>query len=206
MLLFMPLRYLNLRRPSVHIHLGTLNGKHGWSFVIPKTQIPLPVTERHLIAFLGWIRSQRKLGKRNISSTSVPQYLSAVRQMHTLITGESLPSFPFADLTLRAYRNWEEQYFPVEKVRCGLGAEKVQQIWALETTMNLPSTVRDCVVCVFAFCFNGLRESSVMSSETSKDWFQQDTLYAGAKVWKGRAVSREQRLAYHRLSDFFISS
>ena len=41
----------------------------------------LPVTEAHLVAFIGWLAAGGEAGCRALSSTSIPQHLSAVREM-----------------------------------------------------------------------------------------------------------------------------
>ena len=48
---------------------------------------PLTVTEAHFVSFLGWLMLERQRGGRQIGSTSVPQYMSAVRQMQLTLTG-----------------------------------------------------------------------------------------------------------------------
>lgn len=88
----------------------------------------LPVTEAHFVAFIGWLAAERTAGRRRVSGNSIPQYLSAVRQMHLLVVGTPVPSFPFVWHVLRAYRRWEEDNFPLPAVRGGIPADLVQQI------------------------------------------------------------------------------
>lgn len=54
--------------------------------------MPLPVTEGHFVAFVGWLWYQRELGARKVSDVSIIQYLSAVAQVHVIYTGTVLPS------------------------------------------------------------------------------------------------------------------
>ena len=163
---------------------------------------PLPVTEAHIIAFIGWLKIARDRGERTVGSTSIPQYLSAVRQMQLVLTGEAVPSFPFVGHVLRAYRKWEEANHPAPDVRCGIPAEYVQRMWCLGMTTESLPTLRDCAVCVFAFCFNGLRESSVLSMQTAGVRIDEPVMSARLCVVKGRQASKEQLVAYHRLSSF----
>ena len=63
---------------------------------------PLPVTEAHLLAFIGWLKSSREAGTRRVGSSSIPQYLSAVRTMHQLFIGTPVPRYQFVDVVRRA--------------------------------------------------------------------------------------------------------
>ena len=64
---------------------------------------PLPVTEGHKLAFIGWLKSSHEQGTKMFSASSIPQYLSAVRVMHQLFTGESVPHYPMVDIFRRTY-------------------------------------------------------------------------------------------------------
>lgn len=55
----------------------------------------LPVTEAHFVSFVGWLTSEREAGRRQVSTASLPQYFSAVRQMQVVLTGIPVPQFPF---------------------------------------------------------------------------------------------------------------
>lgn len=57
----------------------------------------------------------------------LPQYLSAVRQIHLLRVGTPVPTFPKLYYVLRAYSKWEEENYPQE-VRVELSATNVQRI------------------------------------------------------------------------------
>ena len=56
-----------------------------------------------MLAFIGWLKSSREQGTKKVSAYSIPQYLSAVRVMHQLFTGESVPHYPMVDILRRAY-------------------------------------------------------------------------------------------------------
>lgn len=55
----------------------------------------VPVTEAHLIAFVGRLATERTTENRSVQATSIPQYISAVRQMHLSLLGIPVPKFPF---------------------------------------------------------------------------------------------------------------
>lgn len=158
----------------------------------------LPVTEGHILSFIGWLALARQEKRRSISSRSVPQYLSAVRQMQLVLTGVPVPAFPLLPHVLRVLERWEEDKFPPLDIRSGLSAEHVQRIWGMGMSASLLQTVRDCAVCVFAFCFNGLRDSSVMSIQAKDVRSDQMHLRARLSIVKGKFASREQSVEYQR--------
>lgn len=155
------------------------------------------MTEGHAIAFIGWLKEERVLGRRRVASASVPQYLSAVRTMHKLYVGQPSPALPFLDVVLRAYKKWEEYKFPAAEVWCGVTADIMQKVWHHGMHTDHLKTLRDCSMLAFTFCFNGLRESSVLSLLEQKVWLQGTNAYARCTVWKGREVSKEQVVTFH---------
>ena len=88
--------------------------------------------------------------------------------MHELYTGRQLSSFPFLDSVIRAYGKWKEANYPRDLVRCGVDTQKMLMIWNFGMRTPVLSVLRDCVVCVFSYCLNGLRGSSTMTLEASK--------------------------------------
>lgn len=198
------------------IHAAELVTKFAWSgrteltrdsqwkawveFCAEDDRQPLPVTEGSLLAFIGWLKMSKERGTRSVGSSSIPQYLSAVRRMHELYTGRPVPTYPFVDVVIRAYGKWEEQQYPKESVRCGIDATIMLRVWNLG--MHTPSLymLRDCAVCVFTYCMNGLRESSTMSMEAVKVHFRDDELLARLCYWKGRRASNEPLVSYCRVS------
>lgn len=158
----------------------------------------LPVSEAHFVAFIGWLAVEREAGRRQVSSRSIPQYLSAVRGMQVVLYGTPVPSFPFVWHVLRGYRRWEEEHYPQREVRCGIPATVVQQICAFGIATDSLPLLRDAAVCCFSYCMNGLRESSVVSLETSKVSFPEDGLVARLSVVKGQPASQAPLVAYHR--------
>ena len=161
---------------------------------------PVPVTEGSLVAFIGWLKMSRERGTRQVGASSIPQYLSAVRRMHELYTGRAVPVFPFLESVIRAYGKWEEAEYPKDLVRCGVDAEKMLRIWNLGMQAPTLGVLRDCAVCVFSYCLNGMRESSTMTLEASKVRAEGDALTARLCYWKGRKASSEPLVTYHRFS------
>lgn len=159
---------------------------------------PLPVTEAHFVAFIGWLTLERGRGGHQICSSSVPQYMSAVRQMQLTLTGVSVQSYPFVQHVLRAYKRWEEDKLPMSSVRCGISADSMQRIWGLGMSTTSIRMLRDTAACVLAFCFNGLRESSVLSLEEDAVVIHEMKITARLCVVKGQAASRVPLVAYHR--------
>lgn len=101
--------------------------------------------------------------RRSVSSSSLPQYFSAVRQMQLALMGHPVAQYPFLFHVVRAYRSWEEDEYPLPEVRCGVPATIAQAIWGLGMSTSAASVLRDSAFVIFAFCLNGLRESSVTS-------------------------------------------
>jgi hypothetical protein len=44
-----------------------------------KERAIVPVNEGQLVAYVGWLSIEREVGRRSVSSASLPQYISAVR-------------------------------------------------------------------------------------------------------------------------------
>ena len=53
-------------------------------------------------------------------------------------------------------------------MRCRISAEVALRIWNLGMRTPVLATLRDFTAVVYAFCFNGLQESSVMTLLTAK--------------------------------------
>lgn len=173
---------------------------HTWvAFCESEQRVLLPVSEAHLVAFIGWLASERVAGRRHVSSRSIPQYLSAVRTMQTLALGTPVPSFPFVWHVIRAYRRWEEHHYPAPEVRCGVSASLLQQIWGLGMKTSSVSLLRDAALCVFAYCLNGLRESSVVSLPAANVNLTESFVVARLSVVKGQPASQVQTVRYDRL-------
>ena len=123
----------------------------------------LPVTDAHFLSFVGWLGVEREAGRRSVGSASIPQYLSAVRQMQLLLTGVPVTPYPMMVHVLRGYRRREELNFPQQTVRCGIRATLLKRICHLGLTTDTQSLLRDASMCVLSYIMNGLRESSVVS-------------------------------------------
>lgn len=161
---------------------------------------PIPATEGHFLAFVGWLKAERDAGRRKVGYKSLPQYFPAVRQVHAMTEGVALQSFPLLDHVTRVYRKWEEANFPAEAVRYGICATDVRRIWESGMRTSSKQDLRDAAAVVFAYYFNRLRERSVMSLQATKVWVKGTSLFARFHIWKGRSASNEQLLACHRLS------
>lgn len=151
---------------------------------------PLPVTEAHLLAFVGWICEQREAGRRRIGASSIPQYIAAVRQRQVIGMGVQVPEYPLLPLMIRAYSRWEEAAHLLPEVRCGLSASQMCTIWEYAMQSTERKTVRDAAILMFAYCFNGLRESSVASMKFSDTEISDDSMTCRLSVLKGRSASR----------------
>ena len=169
------------------------------SFCTSENRMLLPATEAHFIAFIGWVASEREAGRRSVSAASLPQYLSAVRQMHLAVIGEAVPSFPMVWHVIRGFRKWEEANFPQRTVRAGVPASIVQRIWALGMETSSLSLLRDAAIVLFAYLLNGLRESSVASLKTSNIILTESNIVARLSVVKGQQASGVPVVAYARL-------
>ena len=86
-------------------------------------------------------------------------------------------------------------------VRCGLSAAVLQRIWGLGMSTTSVSVLRDSAACVSAFCFNGLRESSVLSLQEDAVCINDFKVTARLSVVKGQSASRVPLVAYYRRGD-----
>lgn len=77
----------------------------------------------------------------------------------------------------------------------------VQRIWALGMSSQHPGTVRDTAIVTFAFCMNGLRESSVASLLTANLALAPDSIVARLSLVKGRSASGVPLVRFDRLND-----
>lgn len=161
----------------------------------------LPATEAHMISFIGWLAMERESGRRSVSSKSIPQYLSAVRQMQQVTLGVSVPNYPLLKAVIRGYTKWEEANFPLREVRCGISASVVQRIWGMGMSTDSPALLRDAALCVFAYCMNGLRESSVLSILHTNVAMDSNKLTARLSVVKGKPASQVSLVSYARWND-----
>jgi hypothetical protein len=122
--------------------------------------------------------------------------------MHLMLAGTPVPPCPLLAHTLRAYERWEEESFPHLEVRLGVSASIIQLVWTAGMCPDaVLSTVRDCTAVVLGFCL-GLRESSVLSLQTTDVEITAHSIRLRLSVLKGRAASRVQQVAYHRTGDF----
>lgn len=132
--------------------------------------------EGAFVSFIGTLQLAREVGSRQVSAASLPQYVSAIRQLQIAMTKVPVPDFPMVPHVMRGYARLEEANFPQDEVRCGISADIMMKVWALSMSSPTLSTIRDCAASVFSFCFNGLRESTVMSIYASKVAFAEDTM------------------------------
>lgn len=115
-----------------------------------------------------------------------------------LSVGVPLENFPFVDVVVRAYRKWEEENYPQHEVRVGVSAETMLAVYQLGMESVDLRTVRDCAALTFAYCFNGLRESSTMSLKESNVSISAEAMTTRVSIWKGRSASQEQLLGFRR--------
>lgn len=132
-------------------------------FCDEERRVVLQVTEGHLVALIGWAVAEREAGRRQVSSSSIPQYIRAVQQMQLLTIGTPVQKFAFVSLVRRAYEKWEEETYPKATFRSGIAASEVRNVWLLGMESATSSTVSDFAMVVFSYCVNGLRQSSVWS-------------------------------------------
>lgn len=62
----------------------------------------LPVNEAQFLAFFCWVTIQREQGKRSLSTASLKQYMSSVRQMQLMSLRFPVPTFPLVQAAERA--------------------------------------------------------------------------------------------------------
>lgn len=117
-----------------------------------------------------------------MGSSSIPQYLSAARQVHYMYTGTQVPTYPLVEHVLRAYSKWEEANFPKEDVRCGVAAHDMLRVWHCGMETQSLIELRDCAALNFSYIQNGLWESSVMSALENKVWFVGQSLFGRVSI------------------------
>lgn len=168
-------------------------------FCTAENRALLPATEAHFVAFIGWLASEREARRRQVGSSSLAQYFSAVRQMQVILTGVPVPTYPFVAHVTRAYARWEEENYPQKEVRVGVSASVVQAIWGFGMQTGDPSKLRDAAMVMFAYCFNGLRESSVLTLRADNVELQGDQMMARLSFVKGQIASHVPLVRYHRM-------
>ena len=196
-------------------NLGTRASQ--WScyvqFCDEEGRAPLTATEAQILAFVGWLANERdaargtataepQSGRRDVSTVSLPQYISAVRHMHMKLLGCVAPPAPFVSHAIRAYARWEELTHPTPERRAGLSASTVQQIWTHGMTDNVSITdLRAATAVLLAFCL-GLRESSVLTLQSHNVHVDVNQISIRPSVIKGKNASQQQDLSYHRVGAF----
>jgi hypothetical protein len=67
----------------------------------------VPVNERQLVAYVGWLAIEREVGRRSALAASLPQYISAVRVVaKSFFDGQKALTagrMPILQALLRAY-------------------------------------------------------------------------------------------------------
>lgn len=145
---------------------------------------------------MGWIKADQIAGRRRIGSTSIPQYITAVTQIHLMVLGVRLPKYLFFEFVRSSYIKWEGANFPNAEILSGLSAEIIRRVFTHWMSATDPGVARDCALLVLCFAFNGLRESSVIILRHDKAWFQGRNLFARCSVWRGQEVSRQQVVSF----------
>lgn len=82
--------------------------------------------------------------------------------MQMMYVGDELPAFRFLKHVLRSYAQWEEEGFRIGR-QMWIGSDGSSEIWQLGMDTNKVSFLRVCELVVFAYSFNGVRESSFLS-------------------------------------------
>lgn len=123
----------------------------------------MPMSECNVLAYIGCLKEQKRAGTRLVTSTSLPQYLSAFHMMHKMYTGQPSSPFPFLYFAVRVYKKWKEEKFSTEVVRCGESAKMLQKVWYQGMCITDMTYLIDYALICFTFSFNGLLESSIIS-------------------------------------------
>lgn len=97
---------------------------------------------------------------------------------------------------IRAYNKWEEEDFPLPKVRCGLGAGHLHHIFDVGMHATDIATVRDVAIVLLEYFFNGMRESSVVSFKDADTTLSNQIMTHCLSVLKGKQASRIDLVLY----------
>lgn len=145
----------------------------------------LPVKKANLIVFLVWLMSERENGRRNVGSASLQQYSELFDKWRWLLMGRRKVS--------------------LLKSRCGVLAAVMQAVWGLGTATDSIGVMHDCAMLVFAFCLNGLRDSSVTSVLANNVHLTSASILVGLSLVKRKSASRVRCVRYSRISRFTSS-
>lgn len=83
----------------------------------------------------------------------------------------------------------------------GASAKILQNLWHLGMTISDIRNMKDYVLVLFAFSFNGLRKILVLLLKYSKRFLQCRNAFAHCTIWKGRVADCEQLLANYATND-----
>lgn len=80
----------------------------------------------------------------------------------------------------------------------GLSAAQLKKVWELGMSSSQACVVCQAAMCMFAYAFNGLRESSVCSTQARNVEFRTGTMTARLSIVKGRPASCEPLVRFTR--------
>lgn len=161
----------------------------------------LPVTEAHLLAYIGWLADERDAKRRDVAPASLAQYLSCVRLMHRTVTGSPLPAMPYVSTATRAYAMWHSATTgPNPRERRGARAAVMALIWGLGMTpsADLP-TLRMAALLTAGYCM-GLRASSLASIQSQHVACTPALIRIRLSIWKGRPTRDLPAASYTRVA------
>lgn len=161
---------------------------------------PLPVAEAHIASFVGWLSLQRQAGRRSLATASTPQYFGVVRQIQVALTGIPVPHYQFLTHVIRDHEKWEGDTYPQPDVRMGIDGTTIQKLWDHGMTSSIPSMLRDSTVYDFAHCFNGLRESCILSLRTENVEISDTAMTNRLSLWNRKREDLLSLIGYHRIS------
>ena len=157
----------------------------------------LPAAEGSLLAYVGWLAGEHDAGRRAVSPSSLPQYLSAIRLMHNMVTGRPLAPMPYLSVATRAYAAW---YAVPARTRRGADAAFMQLVYAEGMSESLSiRRLRDCALLIAAYVL-GLRASSAVSLRAADVTVTRGRFRAKLCVCKGRPVRDLQPATYTRVN------
>jgi hypothetical protein len=158
----------------------------------------IPVTESHLLAYIGWLADEKDANRRAVAPASLAQYLSAVRVMHQSLTGLPLPDMPMVAVAARAYGHWYEED-SIHIPRLGVPAHVALAVWRKGMDATTLPELRTSVTVMLAFVL-GLRESSALSILSENVALTADALTVRLSMSKGRVTRTLPPAVYRRVS------
>lgn len=103
--------------------------------------------------------------------------------------GIYVPEYPLVLLITWAYTIREEEAHPLPVVRIGVTSSHLRQVFEVGMSSHDIEIVRDAAIMMFSFCFNRLRENSVVSLKAFNVEIMEYSMTCRPSFVKGKPAS-----------------